>query len=261
MTYLVEILPDIVLEGKGAIICEGESAQLSVSGNEGRPLLWLPPEGLSCTDCPDPVASPNVTTTYIVSTIGCNDENVSTEITVEVIPRPTLEINQIDRVQKGNPVELQGYTEPENQIDWYNQTDQDTICTDCPTITQIPVKTTTYEAIASNTVGCPVLRELTVTVEDECEIDKIEVVNAFTPNGDGINDVFDITNHGVSQIGTVQIFNRWGEKVFEQEGNDILWDGTFRGIEVNPGVYVYTIKAICVSGDQKFIHGNVTVIR
>ena len=105
------------------------------------------------------------------------------------------------------------------------------------------------------------LKLLTVTVEDECEIDKIEIVNAFTPNGDGINDVFDITNLGVSEIGLVQIFNRWGEKVFEHQGNDLLWDGSFRGIEVNPGVYVYTVEAICVGGDQRFIYGNVTVIR
>ena len=260
-TYIVEIIPDIILEGDGAVICEGESVQLSVSGHQGSPLSWQPPESLSCTDCPNPIANPQVTTTYVVTTIGCEEQAVSTEITVEVIPRPTLKVNEIGKIQKGDPIELQGFTEPGNKIDWYNQTEQEVICENCPTATDKPEKTTTYQATATSTVGCPVLRELTVTVEDECEIEKIEVVNAFTPNNDGVNDFFDITNEGISRIGQVRVFNRWGEKVFEHTGTDLLWDGSFRGIDVNPGVYVYTIEAICVSGDQRFLHGNVTVIR
>ncbi|MDH3649319.1 MAG: gliding motility-associated C-terminal domain-containing protein, partial [Saprospiraceae bacterium] len=93
------------------------------------------------------------------------------------------------------------------------------------------------------------------------ELESIEVVNAFTPNGDGINDFFYISNPGVSRIGLVQVFNRWGELVFETTGTQQLWDGTHRGVDVNPGVFMYIIEAICVDGDQMFIPGNVTVVR
>ncbi|NND05808.1 MAG: gliding motility-associated C-terminal domain-containing protein, partial [Saprospiraceae bacterium] len=261
VTYIVEIIPQIALSGKGAEICVGDSVQLKVSGNEGRPVTWSPSASLSCTDCTDPIASPDTTTTYVVTTLGCGEEIVSTTVTVEVIPYPTLEVSEDQKIKKGEIINISGTTEPENQITWHNQTKNVLICEDCKQITDQPSGTTTYEATSSNILGCSVQDPVTVIVEDLCELEKIKVVNAFTPNGDGINDYFFISNPGISRIGLVQVFNRWGELVFETTGTQVLWDGTHRGVDVNPGVYMYMIEAICVDGDQLFIPGNVTVVR
>ncbi len=261
VTHIVEIIPDILLDGQGGTICEGESIELSVTGHQGQPLQWEPSASLSCDDCANPIAKPDTTTIYIVSTIGCGGVLITEEITVEVLPLPTLEVTQDQKIQKGDPVELTGLTEPNNQVDWYNNTEQKPICQDCPTIIERPERETTYAASTANLLGCPILKQVTITVDDECELEKVKVVNAFTPNNDGVNDHFDIISEGVGRIGLVQVFNRWGEKVFETIGNELRWDGTHRGEAVNPGVYVYTIETICVSGDQRLIAGNVTVLR
>ena len=69
------------------------------------------------------------------------------------------------------------------------------------------------------------------------------VPSAFTPNGDGINDFFGVKAEGIKTF-NLQIFNRWGEVVFESEDISSLWDGTFQGEKIkNTDVYVYQVKS------------------
>lgn len=69
------------------------------------------------------------------------------------------------------------------------------------------------------------------------------IPSAFTPNGDGINDFFGVKAEGIKSF-NLQIFNRWGEVVFESENISNLWDGTFKGEKIkNTDVYVYQVKA------------------
>jgi gliding motility-associated-like protein len=83
----------------------------------------------------------------------------------------------------------------------------------------------------------------------------------MTPNGDGANDYFEIRNTGVSMVTLVQVFNRWGELVFESNSIEDKWDGNHRGQPVNPGVYMYILEGICVNENVFTLSGNVTVIR
>ncbi len=137
------------------------------------------------------------------------------------------------------------------------------ICSDCPTIGESPGAPGiyTYVASAANQLGCAETDTVVVTVVDPCQVDEIEAANAFTPNGDGFNDRFEIRNSGVSTIGLVQVFNRWGEMVFETNDISDQWDGTFRQEPVNPGVYMYLFRGVCESGQTFIVSGNVTVIR
>ncbi len=69
------------------------------------------------------------------------------------------------------------------------------------------------------------------------------IPSAFTPNGDGINDFFGVKAEGIKQF-KLQIFNRWGEMVFESEDITNLWDGTYQGEKItSTDVYVYQVKA------------------
>ena len=69
------------------------------------------------------------------------------------------------------------------------------------------------------------------------------IPSAFTPNGDGINDFFGVKAEGIKSF-NLQIFNRWGEVVFESESISNLWDGSFKGERIkNTDVYVYQVKA------------------
>ncbi len=88
----------------------------------------------------------------------------------------------------------------------------------------------------------------------------IYIPNAFTPNGDGNNDVFQYHLIGVKQA-YIFIFNRWGEKVFETDNPTEYWDGTYKGKLCNPDVYVYHIKLVSYDNKQAEFKGSVTILR
>ncbi len=108
----------------------------------------------------------------------------------------------------------------------------------------------------------------TVVLPDEdCNPDpEFFVPNIFTPDGDGINDVFTLTTNvpeAVISVGA-QIFDRWGNQVFESEDNLARWDGTFNGEDVGSGVFAYIIRVRFIKeGDEQIeiIKGDVTLLR
>ena len=106
-------------------------------------------------------------------------------------------------------------------------------------------------------------RQAQVTIKSfqfVCEEPFVYVPNAFTPNGDGNNDVLYIRSTIIEEA-TLRIFNRWGELVFETNDLTIGWDGTWRGEPIAPDVYDYYLDGFCVDGQQFLIQGNITLIR
>ncbi|RMG26560.1 MAG: gliding motility-associated C-terminal domain-containing protein, partial [Bacteroidetes bacterium] len=89
----------------------------------------------------------------------------------------------------------------------------------------------------------------------------IFIPNAFTPNGDGINDVFSIKGLFVNQY-HLSIFNRWGERIFESRNVDEGWDGTNQqGLAVPEGVYIYRLLMQGFEGETLERGGSITLIR
>lgn len=88
----------------------------------------------------------------------------------------------------------------------------------------------------------------------------IFVPNAFSPNGDGDNDLFEAKATFCKDF-SIKIFNRIGQMVFESNDINKSWDGTFRGIQCNPDVYTYTIKAVGTDKQPIFLNGNITLIQ
>ena len=82
----------------------------------------------------------------------------------------------------------------------------------------------------------------------------VYIPNAFTPNGDGINDTFGVKGEGAFAFSLV-VFNRWGEKVFESTNPNQQWDGTYKNQPVQQGEYVYQLMA-----DGKNYKGQTGVI-
>jgi len=83
--------------------------------------------------------------------------------------------------------------------------------------------------------------------------------NVFTPDGDGLNDVFTIKGTGIASY-QYDIYNRWGEKIFHTSQTRQNWDGTFKGRLVEQNVYVYTLDVLDIYGDHHYLSGNVAVI-
>ena len=116
-------------------------------------------------------------------------------------------------------------------------------------------ETTVYKLIVGDIEGCFVIDSVVVTIED-----KIEINDGFSPNGDGVNDVWEIAVLKDFPDAKVTIFNRWGQTIYETDPY-IPWDGTFEGKPISIGTYYYIIDLKDSSVSESVISGPVTVIR
>jgi gliding motility-associated-like protein len=96
---------------------------------------------------------------------------------------------------------------------------------------------------------------------DEIECGAVPMPNAFTPNHDGRNDEFFISNpFALEVLQAFEIFDRVGNKVFSTTQVSDSWDGTYQGQDLNPGLFLYKIKYTCQGKDQ-VKSGSVMLIR
>jgi gliding motility-associated-like protein len=116
-----------------------------------------------------------------------------------------------------------------------------------------------YHIIATDTYGCQRVFDARI-IERKCSDCEIYVPNAFTPNGDGLNDLFKVQLFCNPSDFSVQIFDRWGKKVFESHNTGTGWDGTYLGNKMSPDVYVYFIS-YKTSSNIKTESGTVALIR
>jgi gliding motility-associated-like protein len=117
----------------------------------------------------------------------------------------------------------------------------------------------TVQAIDAN--NCSATDSILINLA-ECD-GSIFVPNAFTPNGDGRNDLYRVFAR-CAELSSLKIFNRWGEKVWETEDINQGWDGTYRGAAQPTEVYVYLISYRLLSdksGVSKHKQGSITLIR
>ncbi|MBE7170161.1 MAG: PKD domain-containing protein [Williamsia sp.] len=124
------------------------------------------------------------------------------------------------------------------------------------TISYILKVTNSYGCSASDTIGIKTL----------CEGSNVFIPDAFTPDGDGLNDRFVIRASGPIRVKYFRVFNKWGELVFEKMNflpNDPAygWDGKVKGVAVPPDVFVYTALVTCEGGASFPYKGNVTVLK
>ncbi len=119
-----------------------------------------------------------------------------------------------------------------------------------------------YSVLVSNICG-EVSASINVEITD-CQ--SLYVPNAFSPNNDGINDVFQPYSDGdVQEIKTFDIYDRWGNHLFHKEGivNDLAdfgWDGFFREKAMQPAVYTWALVVLFRDGEEKVFLGDVTII-
>ena len=137
-------------------------------------------------------------------------------------------------------------------------------CYDCFEIELSPMRTMVIRAVVTDENGCTAEDEMTIFVE---QFYHAFIPNAFSPNGDGINDMFMIfAGSDVRKVRTFMIFDRWGEKVFEDADflpNDPVhgWDGTFRNSRLSPAVFVYFAELEFIDGEVRVFEGEVTLVR
>ncbi|MGZ3848226.1 MAG: T9SS type B sorting domain-containing protein [Flavisolibacter sp.] len=119
-------------------------------------------------------------------------------------------------------------------------------------------KDITYTVEVSNHFGCQ--RKDSIHIR-YFKGPHVYVPNAFTPNHDGLNDVFSFTPVGMKSLGYFRIYNRWGEKLFETTTSRKGWDGRWKGVDVPAGVYIWELNAIDEYNQHIIDKGTVLLIR
>ncbi len=132
-------------------------------------------------------------------------------------------------------------------------------CIDCQSPSAMPSITTHYNVVAEDFRGCISKDSVTIFVIPNRPL---YTPNAFSPNGDGVNDEYEIFGKKTAMKKLeIMIFNRWGEKIFESNDKDFKWDGSFKGEIQTPGVYTYTINVTYIDGYFTNVKGSITLIR
>lgn len=116
--------------------------------------------------------------------------------------------------------------------------------------------------------GCPADDALRLTLrQTEAEIPAVFIPNSFSPNGDGINDLFSVYgNAQVLEIRRLAVYDRWGNALYQEtnippNAPSRGWDGSFRGRPMDPGVFVYVAEVVFQGGRTRIYKGDVTLVR
>ncbi|MEI8059398.1 MAG: PKD domain-containing protein, partial [Ferruginibacter sp.] len=254
--------PFLMQNSRGDTLCNGNAVRLFASG--AFSYSWSPSTGLNSSTIATPLASPSTTTTYRV--IGSDDKacfNDTGFVTVKVYPIPVVDAGQDKTINVGQSIELKPTISPDVTSVIWTPT-QSIVQNNFPNITVKPNETTQYTIEARNPGGCKTRDKVTIFLI--CNGANVFIPNTFSPNEDGINDVFYPRGTGLFRIKTLRIFNRWGQVVYEKNNimpNDVAsgWDGTFKGLKLNPDVYVYTADIICDNNSILTLKGNVSLIK
>ncbi|HVK97120.1 MAG TPA: gliding motility-associated C-terminal domain-containing protein [Flavisolibacter sp.] len=214
---------------------------------------WSPSTGLSSNNIQNPIITANQSTTYsITATLGSCTATKSFRITV--LPVPFVSAGGSQTILEGDRVQLQA-TASEGVYLWSPPAGLSS--TNILNPVASPSQTTTYSITVTNSVGCTATDALTITVLPYC----VQPKEAFTPNGDGLNDVWFITNGNCLKMAKVEVFNRYGSKVYENADYKNNWNGTYQGKPLPDGTYYFVIQYELINSTKVIKKGNVTIIR
>ena len=214
----------------------------------------------------EPAASTDQNPTICFNTAGIFDiqltvtnelgESASTTNSITVFASPMVTAEQDTVIDLGGTAALVATGSiPEGSYIW--EPDDYINCETCDLTSTNPPTTTTYQVTLTDVNGCTATDTVVVYVNFERALG---VPDAFTPNGDGFNDVLYVRGFGLEAI-KFSVYNKYGEKVFESLTQDIGWDGKFRGKEENPGVFTWVVEYEFIDGNSGSRKGTVTLIR
>lgn len=232
--------------------CPLGAVQLFADG--GVSYTWSPAYGLNNTTIANPVANPETTTEYLMiakDIHGCADSQL---VRVAVHSAAVLALPDSANIYPGESYHIEPGTNA-LYFKWFPPSGLNADNISDPFAK--PEVRTRYFVTATTEYGCAISDSIDILVKGTV----IDIPNAFTPNGNGVNNTFKPSKRGIAQLKSFNIFNRWGQKVFESTNIDKGWDGTMNDKPQPLGVYVYTIEAITDSGQIFTRQGNVTLIR
>jgi gliding motility-associated-like protein len=237
--------------GPDVEVCAGSAVLLQASARGN--FSWQPAEGLSNPNDITPLASPAQDVVYVLTAEaeGCIAEDT---VSVRVLPIPVAAVEPADTtIAPGEAVAFlasAGFS-----YSWSPAAGLS--CSDCPNPLTMPEATTAYILTVLNAEGCAASDTVWVNVNELACL--LAAPNAFTPNGDGINDFFKPLSLRENEL-RFSIYNRWGQRVYEHSPGTAGWDGNFQGQPAPSDVYFF-VAAAQLCGQEQVLRGDVSLLR
>ena len=235
-------------------VCEGETLVLSANGT--GTYEWTPAAGLSDAFIASPVITPTDSTQYkvvLANIYGCKD---SALVNINVFKKLLVNAGADKTILLGDTAVLDGIVKG-TAVNFYWSAPGAISNVTTPTLFVSPTLETHYTLNAISTVGCG-----TATDEVVIKVFKnILMPNAFSPNGDGRNDVFRVPPIDNYQLVSFKIINRWGFTVFTSAVPAAGWDGNVKGQPQGAGLYIYYLEMKTRSNKKINIKGGVMLLR
>ena len=177
---------------------------------------------------------------------------VKDSVRIELMPLPVVYLNNDTSIYIGESVQLNATGDLSFIYSWSPA--EGLSNPGIPAPVAQPASTTTYSLTVTDIYGCQKTTDILITVLSKDVI----IYNTFTPNGDGINDIWEIKNIWFFPNNTVAIYNRNGNPVFKNNQIITKWDGKYNGKDLPAATYYYIID---LGNGSELIKGNVTIIR
>jgi len=231
------------------IVCPGAEVQLFANG--GVEYSWSPPEALNYPDTASPIAVVWGPITYSIEVTdehGCIG-NTTLSLTTWPLPNVLADPDQI--IEWGHTAQLGAVGD--GLLVW--ETVETLSCDTCASPIAKPDSSTTYTVTVTDVNGCKNTDVVTILLDGS-----LYVPNTFTPNGDGVNDVFRAWGKEIKTY-KLYVFNRWGEQIFSTEQLTGFWDGTYKGVDSPIDTYVWKIHVSEITGNRRILYGHVNLVR
>ena len=226
----------------------------------GSSFNWSPTTYLSNPRILNPIVTSPDTIRYILSvydTLGCPKPGRDT-IQINVLPEVIAFAGRDTTVVVGQP--LQFNASGGTNYTWTPATGlSSTIISNPIGIYSFGTDTVKYRLVVKNASNCPDTAYVMVRIFRTAP--SIFVPSAFTPNNDGLNDIFKPITAGIKKINYFRVFNRWGQLVYQTSIDGAGWDGKINGQIQSTNVYVWVVSAVDYLGKDYFAKGTVTLIR
>ncbi|HMZ87987.1 MAG TPA: gliding motility-associated C-terminal domain-containing protein [Chitinophagales bacterium] len=228
--------PPIANAGPDMSLCPSDTIHLAGSG--GVHYQWTPPVYLDDDTLSNPAVMDPLTDMYYQLVIwdanGCTDTD---DVMVTLYDLPIVDAGDDQYMAEGGFAQLTA-----SGAATYVWTPEDFL-TNALIYNPIaqPEDTTMYYVVGTDANGCENIDSMIVYVLDQTHI---VVPNAFTPNGDGLNDTWKPVLIGIGEITYFSVYNRWGDLLFESSDPTIGWDGTYQADEQEIGNYIVMVKGL-----------------
>ncbi|TDE14571.1 T9SS type B sorting domain-containing protein [Dyadobacter psychrotolerans] len=240
-------------------ICKGQQIPLPTKSNAVS-FSWLPVNGLDNAALQNPTASPESTAQFIVE--AKKDDCVTTDtVTIFVVPDIEVNVTPDTDIEPEIPFQLSASSptlagQPGVSYSWLPPSGLNNPKISNPLATLLSSQT--YNVTVTSAEGCVGSAQVTLNVVPPAWI---YVPTAFTPDGDGKNEVLYLNTKAITNLSYFKIYNRWGQVVFFTNQPDIGWDGRYKGAEPVSGTYTYQLEGITDRGVKIKKEGNIMLIR